>query len=398
MDDPQTEENFEALEATRRADSRAALSFLGALGVLVLGGGIAAYFYLTKEPPEQEENMEIVPTVRVSPIERGTHRVTIETQGVVESLREVDLAAEVSGRVRAISPQLINGGIVSEGEVLVELDHTDFLAALERAKSDLADAQLALTEEQAQAAQAARDWEKLGRGEPSDLALRKPQLTSAKARVAAAEAEVARAERDLERTKIRAPFDARVRRAAVEVGAVVTTGTAVATLFSATELEVRLPFTLRDYGMLDHGAEVAITLQANLGGNRVTWPARLDRLTGEVERSTLSAYGIARVEANADGSYPPVGLFVEATVPGQQLNEVVEIPRAVVRGGEVIWVENDGRLAKRAIDVLQPRRATLIVQGDFQENDRLVLTRLAAPLEGMQVEVVDDPEPSQPAD
>lgn len=398
MNDPETSEDFETLETSRRSEARAALSFLWALGVLVIGAGIAFYFVKTKKSPEQEASADITRAVRVSAIEPRDHQVEIITHGVVESRRVVDLAAEVSGRVRKISPQLIAGGTVTQGDVLVELDATDFLAARERAASELADAELALAEERARAEQAKSDWEKLGRGEPSDLALRKPQLASTEARVAAARAELARAEQDLARSKIRAPFDARVRTAAVEVGAVVMPGTMVATLFSPSDLEVQLPFSLREYGLLDRDNPAPITLHATLGDTRVTWPARFDRLTGEVERTSLSAYGIARIEANAEDRFPPVGLFVEATVPGRTLRDVTEIPRSVVRGENTVWVERDGKLARCRIDVQLPRRETLIVRGDFAAGDRLVLTRLSTPLEGMQVEVKEsESESTQPA-
>jgi RND family efflux transporter MFP subunit len=334
--------------------------------------------------------------VRVRPIARGDHRVEIDTQGVVESRREVTLAAEVGGRVLSIAPRLEAGGEVAAGEVLAEIDPTDYEATLAQAKSALAEARLVLAQERARAEQAASDWAKLGRGEATDLALRKPQIAAAEARVESARAEVGRAARDVERTLIRAPFDARVRAAEIETGAVVMPGNPVATLFSGTELEVRLPFPLRDFGFLTRGAEVEFELTATIGGEKHVWPARLDRLTGEVERATLSGHGIARVMPAADGGYPPVGLFVEAAVPGKRLEDVVEIPRSAIRGRDEVWVAADGRLALRRVEVLRSRRESLVVRGDFQPADRLVLTRLAAPLEGMKVEVVGESEAATP--
>ena len=197
---------------------------------------------------------------------------------------------------------------------------------------------------------------------------------------------MARARRDLKRTTIRAPFDARVRRASVEAGAVVAPGTPVAELYSATDLEVRLPFSLRDFGYLEQGASPEFELTATIGGEARSWPARLDRLEGEVERSTLSGYGIAKVLPNAGDELPPVGLFVEAVVPGKTLEGVVELPRAAVRGRNEVWVVNDSKLAKRSVEILRSAREELVVRGNFEKGDRLVLTRLAAPLVGMKVE------------
>ncbi len=400
------EEEVTNHEESRTGAIHAVFSFVIALALLLAGIGSIIAFVVTKPEPEKNPGTELVPTVRARPIEEVDHPVVIETQGVVRSVREVSLAAEVAGRVVAIDPQLIEGGRVEEGQVLVEIDSADYQAAVARARSNLADAELALAQEQARRKQAELDWAKLGRGEPGDLVLRKPQIIAAEARIDSARAEVERAERDLSRTSIEAPFDARVRRAQVEVGAVVSPGAPVAELYSGDQLEVRLPFSLLDYGYLDPGGAPEFSVSARIGGEEQRWPARMERLEGEVERSTLSGYGIARVLPNEAGGLPPVGLFVEARVPGRTLEDAVQLPRAAVRGRNEVWVVGDREtgepgdesgadgdrkvLAKRRVDILRSGRDELIVTGDFAPGDMLVLTRLAAPLVGMEVAVETD--------
>lgn len=382
--------DLEQEEQGRRGAIRAVLSFVFALGFLLLGFVLMIVFILTKEDAAQEEPEDVLPTVRVEEIRRSSHAVSIETQGIVRSQREVMLAAEVGGRVVSIAGQLIEGGRVKAGELLVEIDPADYRAAVARARATLAEARLMLEQERAKALQAARDWEKLGRGEPTPLVLREPQIESAEAGIESAVAEVERAERDLERTTIRAPFDARVRSAEVEVGAVVSPGTPVAELYSGDELEVRLPFPLRDFGYLHEEESPKFEVRARIGADERRWPAVLDRLEGEVERATLSGYGIARVLPDERGALPPVGLFVEASVPGETLENVVGLPRAAIRGQDEVWVENDGRLQGRTVEILRSRREELVVRGEFEAGDRLVLTRLEAPLQGMRVRVEED--------
>lgn len=377
-------------EQDRLVSLHSVRSFVLALVIVLAAIAVVITLVATKPEPAKKEIHGLVPAVRVQPIVRGSHQVMIETQGVVRSLREVALSAEVGGRVTRKSPQLLEGGSVREGEVLLQIDAADYQAALKRAESAAADAAVALRQEEALAEQVAIDWRKLGRGEASDLVLRKPQLEAARARLQSASAEVERARRDVERTSIRAPFDARVRRVQVEVGAVLAPGSPLAELYSADQLEVRLPFSLQDYGYLAKDAKPAIELTATLGGQPRTWPAVLERIDGEVQRSTLSAYGLASVKPDAQGLLPPVGLFVEARVPGRQLEDVVVLPRAAVRGADEVWVVDDGKLAKRAVEVLRSGSRELVVKGEFAAGDRLVLTRLAAPLVGMEVEAMED--------
>ncbi len=384
-----TQSNIEEDEADRVTAIHAVKSFLLALGLLVVGILVMIVFVWTKPEPEKKESSDFVPSVRVAPVVVGRHHVVINTQGAVRSLQEVTLSAEVSGRVMGKSPKLLEGAMVQKGDSLVKIDAADYDAAVARAASAVAEAELALKQEAAMSVQAKIDWEKLGEGEPSSLVLRKPQLKSAMARLESAKSEFGRAKRDVERATIAAPFDARVRRVSVELGAVLAPGTPVAELYSANQLEVKLPFSLMDYGFLRESEAVEVELTASVGGELKKWPAVLERVDGEVQRSTLSAYGLARVKPAEDGSLPPVGLFVEASVPGMILNDVVLLPRVAVRGADEVWVVNDGLLAKRKITILRSGDDQLIVKGNFRDGDQLVLTRLAVPMVGAKVEVVD---------
>ncbi|MEM1082586.1 MAG: efflux RND transporter periplasmic adaptor subunit [Verrucomicrobiota bacterium] len=383
------DEAIEIEEKERKGSIHAVMSFVLALVLILVGFGGLILFVVNKVKASQEEPKKIIPSVAVALIEPKAHEVRISTQGIVESRREVMLAAEVGGRVAAISPQLVDGGRVKRGDLLVEIDQADYVAGVARAKASLADAELALEVEKARAKQALRDWDKLGQGEAPALVLREPQIASAEARIVSSSAEVERAERDLERTRIVAPFDGRVRTAEVEEGAVVMPGARVGEIYSDRDLEVRLPFSLRDFGYLGDGAGGEFELRATMGNQKKHWPAKIDRIEGEVERSTLSGHGIARVMAAEDGSFPPVGLFVESVVPGVRLEDVVEIPRSAVRGQNTVWVENGGVLTKREVEILRSRREHLITRGNFEDGDRLVLTRLEAPLEGMKVNAED---------
>lgn len=384
-------EELENEERERKGAIHAVMSFVLVLALLVVGIGVMILFIVNKVKAKQEEPKPITPTVKVMELAPHSHNVEINTQGIVESRREVILASELGGRVIRISPQLMEGGRVSKGDILVEIDPADYRAKVAMSKAALADARLALEVEKAKAVQAKRDWDKLGRGDASDLVLRKPQIVSAEARIDSAIAEVERSERDLQRTKVLAPFDGRVRMKEVDEGAVVMPGTRLAEIYSDQELEVRLPFSLRDFGYLVGSDTPEFMLTAVIGGELKSWPAKLDRIVGEVERATLSGYGIARLlPAESGVSFPPVGLFVEATVPGRELEGVIEIPRSAVRGENEIWVEHSGELQKRKVEILRSMRDALITRGEFDAEDRLVLTRLDAPMTGMKVNVDGD--------
>lgn len=126
--------------------------------------------------------------------------------------------------------------VFKEGEILLELDNTDYRIELQTAQAALAQARSTLASEQGNQVVAKADFELLGLNvdeRERALILRKPQLESAKATVQSAQAGVERARVNLERTILRAPFDGVVVSRQASVGAQVSPTTALGVLASS---------------------------------------------------------------------------------------------------------------------------------------------------------------------
>ena len=371
------------------------MSFVLILAIIVGTVIGVVLLVLNKRVAKEDEKQRIVPAVEIVEVTAADHAVKIFTQGVVESARETMLAAEVGGRVMEISPAFKRGGTVKKGERLVQIDPADFRATLAAAAAKQADAELALELERARAQQAKLDWEKLGNGnEPlNPLVLRKPYLAVAEASAASAAEAAAKARRDVERTEILAPFDAGVRSANAEVGAVVAPGTMVAELYASSDLEVRLPLSLEDFGFLDRDAKGIVTLKGTIGVEEYLWKAEPVRIDPEIERTTLSAHFAVKVLPTEGSAFPlpPVGLFVKAEIAGKTLGGVSEIPRrALLEGDRVIVVGEGNQIAFRDLVIPRLTRKTALVSGGLEAGDRIVLTRLSAPIAGMEVQIQKD--------
>ncbi len=371
------------------------MSFVLILAIIVGTVIGVVLLVLNKRVAKENEKQRIVPAVEIVEVMAADHAVKIFTQGVVESARETMLAAEVGGRVMEISPAFKRGGTVKKGERLVQIDPADFRATLAAAEVKRADAELALELERARVQQAKLDWEKLGNGnEPlNPLVLRKPYLAAAEASAASAVEAAAKARRDVERTEILAPFDAGLRSANAEVGAVVAPGTMVAELYASNDLEVRLPLSLEDFGFLDRDAKGIVTLKGTIGAEEYLWKAEPVRIDPEIERTTLSAHIAVKVLPTQGSAFPlpPVGLFVKAEIAGKTLGGVSEIPRrALLEGNRVIVVGEGNQIAFRDLVIPRRTRKTALVSGGLEAGDRIVLTRLSAPIAGMEVQIQQD--------
>lgn len=420
-DSAEIEESFENLEKERRQSLHAVTSFLAVLAILMVML-LAIWFLVINKPSaaKKDDEKKMARTVEVAVVKAAEGGAAISAEGVVQSQRVVTLTAEVTGKLIEVSPNLVPGGKVRQDEILAVIDPADYRAAMEQAKaskertvSAVADAELALQQEKAKRDQALRDWKKLGKGEPSDLLARVPQiasvaarLESARADIESAKAEVARAARNLERTVIRAPFDAVVREESVEVGAVLAPGAMLATLFSERSLEVELPLKLEDYALLqrDENGTVKgeVTLRGTLGSRIVMWPGRVVRTTGEVERGALTAGVVVAIEST-DGegelSLPPPGMFVEAELMGQSLEENKVVPREAVREGDrVAVVADDGTIDFRNLAIVRSNPTEVLVSDGVSVGERVVLTRMSGAIQGMKVDVRKSGQKEEPKD
>jgi len=157
----------------------------------LIAGAVVFYKFLvaTGPEPKQRPAPRHLPVVETMTLDAVDYRVKLPSQGIVEPRTETQLTAEVAGKVSRIDDAFLGGAAFEEGEILIELDDRDYRTALKRAQAALVQAKAALVQAEAETAKAREDWERLNlEGEPSDLALRLPQLREAEANVEAAEA------------------------------------------------------------------------------------------------------------------------------------------------------------------------------------------------------------------
>lgn len=376
------------------------------LPVLVLGASVAISGLLMFTGPEAERRQPepAKPTVEVLSVVPTDYQVSVRSRGTVSPRTQSTLVPEVAGRVVEVAPSFRNGGFFEAGDVLLRIDARDYENAVTVARSELAQARLSLSEEQAQAEQAQRDWERLGGGdEPTDLVLRKPQLASARAAVAAAEARLRQAELDLERTRIRAPYAGRVLDKQADVGQYVTPGTPLATIYAVDYVEIRLPVTDEQQAFLDlpeayrgqrsdTEAGPAVTLSARLGRQTIEWRGRIVRSEGAIDTQSRQLFVVAQVDdpyGRKDGRPPlKVGQFVEAVIEGERLEDVYVLPRGAIKGeNEVFVVDAQNRLQRRDLDIVWRDTEHVVAAGGLEPGERLSLTPLPFAADGVLVKI-----------
>ena len=375
--------------------------------LLVIGvAGFLAITIVGNRPEVVTQAPAITPPgVRALAVNLETVRIPVVSQGTVRPRTETQLVPEIAGRVTWVAPSFAEGGFFEEGDVLLRLDRFDYEQAVVTARSQLAQARLRLAQEEAEAEVAQREWDALGRGDPRELTLRKPQLENARASVAAAEANVERAARDLERADVTAPYAGRVRTKNVDLGQFVTVGSAIATIYAVDVAEVGLSLPDEELAYLDlqlayrgttNQRGPRVVLSTTFAGARYEWSGRVVRTESEFDPVTRMVQVVAEVQdpyaAGPDPRRPPlaVGMYVEAEIEGRAFTDIAVVPRAALRGrNQVLMIDPENRVHFREVEILRATTESVFIDGGLAAGELIAVSALDSPTDGMLVQVTN---------
>ncbi|GJM23210.1 MAG: hemolysin D [Planctomycetota bacterium] len=376
--------------------------------VLLLGGACTWWLLATAPTQDKGDPVPLVPRVAVQPLTPVTRAVSIEAFGTVSPSHQVDLAPQIEGSVIAMHPSLAPGGLVSEGDELLRIDPSDYDIALAAAEARQAQAQADLELELGRGVVARREWERFAdvletvseEQRSAALALREPQLKRAESVLAAARNAVDNARLQLTRTSLRAPFDAVVLSETVELGRRLSPATPALRLVGVDSYWVtasvplgraaRLPFD----GAAVH-APVIVELETGMG-DRVQREGRFLRRLPDLEAQGRMARVLVAVDdplglSDPDQPVLPLGAYVRLELPAGEISDVYEAPREALRENDQVWVRDaDGRLRFRTVHVAWRGDDSVLLRGDFEAQDELIVSYLSDPLPGLALDVRRD--------
>lgn len=365
------------------------------IGIFAGAVGLSFGLMKLKAPPETEDIPDVAPLVEVLQLVESPVSFRIESQGTVRPRTETVLSAEVSGAIVSISPKFIPGGVFTAGEELLRIDPTNYGVAVEQARATLAQRQIEYD--------GAKKLRSQGYRAESEYA-------SAAAALAAARADLVKAERNLERTHINLPYDGMVRAKEADLGQYVNPGTRLGVTFATDYAEVRLPLTDQDLAFVDlpdasdifeAGAAEGplVDLTATQKGRPAHWQARIVRTEGVVDEKNRVTYAVARISdpyklsgESDNESALPMGTFVSASIEGTTVANAIRVPRSALRGNnQLMFIDAEDRLRLRQVDIIRTDARYAYLRGGEKIADRISITTLESPINGMKVRTSDEP-------
>lgn len=377
----------------------------------IFGLGVGSYFYFAGNPEEEKDEPEPKKLIRtnIAELRRQDYQVHVRTNGIVQPHNEVALSAQVSGNVTAISPEFEVGAYFAKGDVLIEIDDSDYRTAVAIANAQVEGATSAVE-------LAVQNHERLvelftqNNVAEADVSQAEATLAQAEAQLSTLKAQLEQAERDLERTKVYAPFDGRVRVQSVGLGQTVSNGTPLGVVFAIDFAEVRLPIAGPDLKFLRlpelaGDAPVQVEFKNAIDTDSPTiWRGEIVRTEGTLDVDSLELFAIARIDdpfgRKSNKAPLRIGLPVVASIPGTRLTNVVALPRAAIRQLDKInIVDEELTLRPQTIEAVWSDEDYVIVRDPtLEDGTMLSTTQLVYAPEGAKVEIIPDIELTASAD
>lgn len=376
---------------------RALLPFL----VIVIALVLTFVLVKSRKTPKPHEAPHLGPLVEVGILTKANRQILVSGTGSAQSRYEVSITPQIKGRVSELSPQMVAGGTFQKGEMLFAIEDVDYQLAIAHAQATLAQAELELLRNENLADLARKEWHSLNSEsdlEPNPLVVYEPQLKSARALRDAAQANVKQAELNLQRTRVFAPFDCYVRSEQLEIGQFLNAGAPVATVAGIEQIEIVVPLPLEEIvwlqvprkGTKQRGSLAKVELQS--GGRTFHWQGEITRSLGEIDPRNRMARVVVTVndpftedteKANLLNDLLP-GMFVNVQILGEELSDIISVPRGAIHDNDTIWViDDENRLHIREVDILRRERDEVLIRSGLDANEKIVLTNLSGAAEGM---------------
>ena len=355
---------------------------------IIIVSTILVVYIIFSNPPKAKTKVSKKSTVEVNvqTLKKENFLINLDSFGTAQAKTQTTLSSQVSGKVVYINENFRNGGFFKKNELLIQIEDNDYKADVKIAQAELLLAQQALLEEEAKSKQAKEDWEKFNiKQEPNILVLRLPQLESAKANVIAAQANLQKAKLNLQRTKIKAPFDGRVLEKNISIAQVVSSNSDIGTIVSNEAIEVRLPIKNKELKLIDTNKNHKVTFISETSQKR--YEGEIVRSESAIDSNTKQLYLIAQIKK--DNENITIGEYLKAKIEAKTLKDVIIIPNDAIYQSSYVYLEKDGVLLRKQIEILWQDDTNSLISNGLQEGDKLVITTLGKVSSGTKVKILN---------
>ena len=364
------------------------LPLLGTFGALLVLSGCSE-----PAPQQKDAPAPAVSVYQVKTNEIGDYR---EFVARTEAYQQADLRARVEGEL--VKRNFTEGTIVEQGQLLLEIDPSEY-----KAKGSELEASLQSARAAAQRAKKDLDRGKeiskdgfISQADLDKLSTNFDQLTAS---VASSKAALEQAKISLSYTQIYAPFDGLVGKVNYDVGNIVGPSSgSLAELTNVNPIFVNFQVEEADYINFKQAhagsdlTDVPFDITLRLPNDSIhKHRGKLNFADVKTDQSTGTVELRAEFE-NPDNVIMP-GLFVTLIVESQDKQALVLIPQMAVQenqqGKFVLVVGEDNTAQQRFVDLGRRIEAMWVVKGGLEQGEKVIIEGLQKVRPGVAVKAVE---------
>ncbi|WP_049370616.1 efflux RND transporter periplasmic adaptor subunit [Haemophilus parainfluenzae] len=370
------------------------------LGLAVAAG--AAYYFFSSNNKQET-------TYLTESVTRGNVEKTVVASGSVESVNEVDVGAQVSGKITKLYVKL--GQEIKKGEMIADIDSTTQINTLNTKKAALVSYQAQLKAKKTAYDVALSSYNRLSKlytqkatsldslnTAKSTLDNAKAEMEAIEANIKQAEIEVNTAETNVGYTKITAPMDGTIVSVPVSEGQTVNanqTTPTIVTIADLSKMKIKPEISEGDITKVKAGQEVSFTI---LSDSQTVYHSVIDSVdpanTTTSDSSSTSSSTSSSSSSTTSAIYYYANVLIDNPDRTLRIGMTTENNIKIANAKDVLLVSNmaiQKRDGKSVVNILndknQPeqREVETGVQNDFQteiksglnEGEKVIVSQVA---------------------
>ena len=371
------------------------------LGLLIAAG--AAYYFFSSNSKQET-------TYLTESVTRGNVEKTVVASGSVESVNEVDVGAQASGKITKLYVKL--GQEIKKGEMIADIDSTTQINTLNTQKAALVSYQAQLKAKKTAYDVALSSYNRLSKlytqkatsldslnTAKSTLDNAKAEMEAIEANIKQAEIEVNTAETNVGYTKITAPMDGTVISVPVSEGQTVNanqTTPTIVTIADLSKMKIKPEISEGDITKVKAGQEVSFTI---LSDSQTVYHSVIDSVdpantTTTDSSSTSSSTNSSSSSSTTSAIYYYANVLIDNPDRTLRIGMTTENNIKIANAKDVLLISNmaiQKRDGKSVVNILndknQPeqREVETGIQNDFHteiksglnEGEKVIVSQVA---------------------
>ena len=369
------------------------------LGLFVAAG--AAYYFFSSNSKQET-------TYLTESVTRGNVEKTVVASGSVESVNEVDVGAQASGKITKLYVKL--GQEIKKGEMIADIDSTTQINTLNTKKAALVSYQAQLKAKKTAYDVALSSYNRLSKlytqkatsldsvnTAKSTLDNAKAEMEAIEANIKQAEIEVNTAETNVGYTKITAPMDGTVISVPVSEGQTVNanqTTPTIVTIADLNKMKIKPEISEGDITKVKAGQEVSFTI---LSDSQTVYHSVIDSVD-PANTTTSDSSSTSSLSSSSSSTTSAIYYYANVLIDNPdrtlRIGMTTENNIKIANAKDVLLVSNmaiQKRDGKSFVNVLndknqpEPREVEIGVQNDFKteiksglnEGEKVIVSQVA---------------------